>query len=251
MFLSKLKYLKKQKLIKNQKSGRNNSGRITVRRRGGGHKRSIRIINWTGELKNSLLIGVSYNPIKSGMLFQFINKESGEIFYQPATSKFSLLEGLNLNDSSNSDHFREPLSNFNIGDFCSHIGSSKINYIKASGSVGKVLQRYTWIKNYMLIVLPSGEQKLFLKTQSAVKGANLGNTKLFEKLKMAGRSRWLSKRPSVRGVAMNPIDHPHGGGEGKTSGGRPSVSKWGRLTKNVKTRKTKRALWQIFSRKKK
>ena len=68
----------------------------------------------------------------------------------------------------------------------------------------------------MLIVLPSGEQKLFLKTQSAVKGANLGNTKLFEKLKMAGRSRWLSKRPSVRGVAMNPIDHPHGGGEGKS-----------------------------------
>ena len=77
-----------------------------------------------------------------------------------------------------------------------------------------------------------------------------GDTGL-EKLKMAGRSRWLSKRPSVRGVAMNPIDHPHGGGEGKTSGGRPSVSKWGRLTKNVKTRKTKRALWQIFSRKKK
>jgi large subunit ribosomal protein L2 len=92
----------------------------------------------------------------------------------------------------------------------------------------------------MLILLPSGEQKLVLNNSLVNKGSLSNFSAFYEVIKKAGRNRWLRKRPTTRGVAMNPIDHPHGGGEGKTSAGRPSVSFTGRLTKNVKTSKKKR-----------
>lgn len=251
MFLSKLKLERKQKLKKIQKSGRNNLGRITVRHKGKGHKKALRTINWTKSYNSSILIGTFYNPNQNNMLYQFVNSHSLETFFQPAVSGVSFLNSFTENNS-NYSLSRFLLSDFSIGEKCNNLGSKKISdknqsiYSRAGGSYSTILQRYTWVKNYMLVELSSGEQKLFLNSEKAQKGAVLGHTSAYDTIKTAGRNRWLGKRPTVRGVAMNPIDHPHGGGEGKTSGGRPSVSPWGRLTKNVKTKKNKRSLWKIF-----
>ncbi len=141
--------------------------------------------------------------------------------------------------------------NFEVGESCNQIGSSnnaqKPKYILSDGSEGRVLQRYTWVKDYVLVLLPSSEQKLFHKKVFASVGHRLNFSNAYESLKFAGKSRHLGRRPKVRGVAMNPVDHPHGGGEGKTSGGRPSVNPRGLLTKNVKTRKVKHTNWRIFT----
>ena len=245
MFLSSIKISNKHKIAKNKKVGRNNQGRITVRHRGGGHKRLKRVINWEGDTKDSLLIGLQYNPAGKVSLFQWYNTEKKSIYYTPSFKNFSILDGINKTNS-----LRKSLSVLEIGDKCNNLvintKTSNSVYVKASGSYAQVLQRYTWIKDYMLVQLPSGEQKLFNKYQSCFSHQLSDYTSMYEKIKKAGRNRWLSKRSSVRGVAMNPVDHPHGGGEGKTSGGRPSVTPKGRLTKKVKTRNNKRTNWQIF-----
>lgn len=245
MFLGNIKLACKYKKKKIKKStGRNNKGRITVRHRGGGHKRLIRHINWTSELKDSLLIGLQYNTTSKISLYQWYNVLDKKIFFTPAFQGNSILD---INTS-----FRYHLSHFEIGEKVNNISSfsdfSKSIYIKSPGVEGTVIQRYTSIKNYVLLQLPSTEYKLFFKKDICSSGSLAGYTNMFEKIKKAGRQRWLNRRPKVRGVAMNPIDHPHGGGEGKTSGGRPSVSPWGKLTKNVKTRKNKRTSWRIFTK---
>jgi len=101
--------------------------------------------------------------------------------------------------------------------------------------------------NFSVLRLPSGELRFFHATSSASLGSILSST-LFNRVKLtkAGHSRWRRRRPIVRGVAMNPIDHPHGGGEGKTSGGRPSVSPWAILTKGKPTRSPRKALTQVI-----
>ena len=246
MKLTLLKNYNKYKKRINKTSGRGTKGNITIRHRGGGSKRFMRSLNWAAPNNSLLLTGLVYSPKHSSMVYQFFNKNTRSFYFQRTSSKVNILDEL----KSSNDLYKR-LMNFEVGESCNQIGSSdgmqKPKYILSDGAEGRVLQRYTWAKDYVLILLPSGEQKLFHKKSFASMGYRLNFSNVYESLKFAGRARRQGKRPKVRGVAMNPVDHPHGGGEGKTSGGRPSVNPRGLLTKSVKTRKSKRSNWQIFS----
>jgi large subunit ribosomal protein L2 len=244
MFLSKYKIKNNEKVFFKNRAGRNNKGRISVRHKGGGNRRSFRTINWSKIIKNSLVTGLVYNPTHQSNLLQILNLETKTFSYTLAPIGSDALDFYNSLSQYNNRIF---LNSLEIGDLFYGLASNSKNpqYIKANGCYGKILQKYTWVKNYMLILLPSGEQKLVLNNSLVNKGSLSNFSAFYEVIKKAGRNRWLRKRPTTRGVAMNPIDHPHGGGEGKTSAGRPSVSFTGRLTKNVKTSKKKRKYsWQ-------
>lgn len=128
------------------------------------------------------------------MLYQFVNSHSLETFFQPAVSGVSFLNSFTENNS-NYSLSRFLLSDFSIGEKCNNLGSKKISdknqsiYSRAGGSYSTILQRYTWVKNYMLVELSSGEQKLFLNSEKAQKGAVLGHTSAYDTIKTAGRNR--------------------------------------------------------------
>ena len=224
-------------------NGRNNQGKITVRHRGGGHKRLYRLINFNRS-KNieGLVTKILYDPNRSANIAYIKNNFQSHLILAP--------EGLKINQYIKSSSNAElktgnalPLQNIPIGSLIHNISlypQSKGKLIRSAGTSAQLIQK---IKNkYAKIRLNSGELKLILLTCYATLGivSNINHKKI--KLGKAGRSRWLNKRPSVRGVAKNPVDHPHGGGEGKTSGGRPSVTPKGKITKGKSTRNKKKKL---------
>ena len=227
-------------------NGRNNQGRITVKHRGGGHKRLYRIVNF--DRFNNKIEGftkkILYDP-----------NRSANIAYIEKSSKCYLIlspDGLKINQYIKSSPNADlkignalPLKNIPIGSLIHNISlypQSKGKLIRSAGTSAQLIQKID--NKYAKIRLNSGELKLVLLTCYATLGvvSNINHKTI--KLGKAGRSRWLNKRPSVRGVAKNPVDHPHGGGEGKTSGGRPSVTPWGKITKGKPTRKNKKLLIQ-------
>ena len=222
---------------KKHKSGRSRNGRICIRRRQGGCSGLYRKVNFNLAFQikdNYQLVRSEYDPNRSsfiGLLYNYKNKKFNYIL---------LPDGLLLNDiilNSYEDSFkRKPgfrtyLNNFALGSLVHNISLSvKGNGIlcRSCGNFAKVLQKN--IKNkYIRLRLPSGEERLVHKFCKATLGT-VSNIKKNIKKKNAGWARRMGNRPSVRGVAMNPVDHPHGGGEGRTSGGRCSVSPWGKLT---------------------
>jgi len=231
------KFYKGLILSKKQKSGRNNNGRICVRRRQSRCSSLYRRINFNlsfGLGDNYKLVRIEYDPNRSafiGLLYNFKDFSFNYIL---------LPENLNLNDiilnSLESSFKRKPgfrtfLYNFPLGSIVHNLSlslSGKGVLSRSRGSFSKILQKN--IKNkYVRIRLSSGEERLVHQNCKATLGVVSNLTKSIKK-KNAGWSRRMGKRPSVRGVAMNPVDHPHGGGEGRTSGGRCSVSPWGKLT---------------------
>ena len=124
-----------------------------------------------------------------------------------------------------------------VGSFIHNISLKNNKKAQLSRSAGTSSQLIEKTSKYCRIVLSSGEHKFLSSTCHATIGTVSNEFSFFKKINKAGRNRWLNVRPTVRGVAMNPIDHPHGGGEGKSSGGRSSVTPWGKPTKNGKTRK--------------
>lgn len=219
--------------------GRNNLGRMTVRHRGGGHKRSYRIIDFK---RNKLdIVGrvatVEYDPNRTAFI-ALLHYTDGEKRYILAPQRVGvgdeLVSGSTVEVKPGN---AMPLRNIPVGTIVHNVelrpgkggqlARSAGNYIQLMGKEGK----------YAQIKLPSGEMRMVLlecrATIGLVSNSDHGNIKLGK----AGRKRWLGFRPSVRGVVMNPVDHPHGGGEGKTSGGRHPVTPWGIPTKGKKTRK--------------
>lgn len=241
--------LTNKKLIKgfHRANGRNNQGKITVRHRGGGHKRLYRKIEFNHINMNGIVTGISYDPNRSASIANIYNKNNNKNFYIIAP------EGLKINDNIESGPLAElkignslPLSNIPIGSVIYNISINPLEkgkLIRSAGTSAQLLQKFE--NNYAKIRLNSGELRLILLKCYATLGivSNINHQKI--KLGKAGRSRWLNRRPSVRGVAMNPVDHPHGGGEGKTSGGRPSVSPQGRITKGQPTRKKKKLILEF------
>jgi large subunit ribosomal protein L2 len=232
--------LKIKKLIKGFKraNGRNNQGKITVRHRGGGHKRLYRNITFNRSLNiKGFVSNILYDPNRSANIAYIKNDIESHLILAP--------EGLKINQYIESSLEAElkvgnalPLKNIPIGSLIHNISlhpTGKGKLIRSAGTSAQLIQKIN--NKYAKIRLTSGELKLILLTCYATLGtvSNINHKKI--KLGKAGRSRWLNRRPKVRGVAMNPVDHPHGGGEGKTSGGRPSVSPQGRITKGKPTRK--------------
>ena len=236
-----------------KKGGRNNTGRITVRRRGGGHKRRYRIIDYKRDKFgiNGKVATIEYDPNRSAYI-SLVHYDDGEKRY--------ILSPLDLPVGSiivSGD--KVPLkvgnalllSNIPTGLFVHNVElvpGKGGQMVRTAGAYAQVMAHDN---GYTTLKLPSGEVRLVSDKCMATIG-QVGN-RSFEQIisGKAGRSRWLGKRPKVRGVVMNPVDHPHGGGEGKTSGGRHPVSPWGKPTKGYKTRKkNKKSNSMIIKRRK-
>ena len=236
-----------------KKGGRNNTGRITVRRRGGGHKRRYRIVDYKRDKFgiNGKVATIEYDPNRSAYI-SLIHYDDGEKRY--ILSPLDISVGTNIVSGD-----KVPLkignalllSNIPTGLFVHNvelIPGKGGQMVRTAGAYAQVMAHDN---GYTTLKLPSGEVRLVSDQCMATIG-QVGN-RAFEQIVSgkAGRSRWLGRRPKVRGVVMNPVDHPHGGGEGKTSGGRHPVSPWGKPTKGYKTRKkNKKSNSMIIKRRK-
>ena len=251
--LWKGKALKKLTFGKHSTGGRNNLCIITSRIKGAGHKHNFRMIDFyrkKDDLK-AKVERIEYDPNRTAHV-ALVKYEDGAFNYILAPSK------INIGDEIISGRNKEikigncmPLSDIPAGTNIHNIELSPNGGGKLGRSAGSSAQISGLDENYCIIKLGSGEIRKIINTARATIGSVSNSDQQNIKIGKAGRNRWKGKRPSVRGVAMNPVDHPHGGGEGKTSGGRSPVSPWGQSAKGLKTRKNKRTNKFIISRKKK
>ena len=224
-----------------KKGGRNNAGRITARRRGGGHKRLYRVVDFKRRKFGvpATVERLEYDPNRTAFL-ALIRYEDGEVSYILAPQR--LKEGDKVLAGEQTDvkpGNAMPLKSVPIGTIIHNVELKPGKGGQIARAAGSYVQLVGRDQAYAIVRLNSGEQRLIhgscMATVGAVSNADHANIKLGK----AGRKRWLGKRPSVRGVAMNPVDHPHGGGEGRTSGGRHPVTPWGKPTKGKRTRSNK------------
>ena len=248
--LWKGKSLKSLTIGKHSTGGRNNLGRITSRSRGAGHKHKYREIDFyrkKDDLK-AKVERIEYDPNRSAHV-ALIKYEDGVLSYILAPNK------INIGDEIVSGRNKEikvgncmPLSDIPVGTEIHNIELSPNQGGKMVRSAGSSAQISGTDENYCIIKLNSGEVRKVINTARATIGSVSNTDHQNIKIGKAGRNRWKGRRPSVRGVAMNPVDHPHGGGEGKTSGGRSPVSPWGQSAKGLKTRSNKITDKYIISR---
>ena len=234
-------------------SGRNNLGRITSRSKGGGHKNKYRMIDFYRKKDNlkAKIERIEYDPNRSAHV-ALIKYEDGVMDYILAPNK------IRIGDEIVSGRNKEiklgncmPLSDIPAGTEIHNIELTPNGGGKLVRSAGASAQISGIDENYCVVKLASGEVRKIISTAKATIGSISNNDHQNIKIGKAGRNRWKGKRPSVRGVAMNPVDHPHGGGEGKTSGGRSPVSPWGQSAKGLKTRKNKMSNKFIITKRKK
>ena len=230
--------------------GRNNKGRITTRHIGGGHKRSYRIIDFKRDKDNitAKVERLEYDPNRNAniALLLYIDGERRYII-APKNLKTgdSVISG---KDSSIAIGNSLPMKNIPVGTQVHCIEMKPGKGAQIARSAGTVAQISAIEGDYVTVRLRSGETRKIFSSCKATIG-EVGNSEHnLQSFGKAGAKRWLGVRPTVRGVAMNPIDHPHGGGEGKTSGGRHPVSPWGTPTKGYKTRSNKRTNNMIVRR---
>lgn len=222
--------------------GRNNKGRITSFHRGGGHKRKYRIIDFKRDKAGvpAKVFSIEYDPNRSARI-ALLHYADGEKRYILAPN------GLAVGDKLSSGPGSEiaignslPLSEMPLGSFIHNVELKQGKGGQLGRSAGVAIQLMAKEGNYAQIKMPSGEVRM-VRVECMATYGEVGNTD-HENISLgkAGRSRWLGRRPNVRGVVMNPVDHPMGGGEGKSSGGGHPVSPWGQKAKGLKTRKKKK-----------
>ena len=251
--LWKGKPIKSLTIGKKSSSGRNNLGRITSRRRGSGHKQKYREIDFYRNKHDieAVVERIEYDPNRTSHIM-LVKYEDGERAYMLVP------QNIKIGDKIISGNKKEikigncmPLHDIPVGTAIHNVemkpgGGAKI--ARAAGSSVKITGSDD---EYSIIKLASGEIRKIISRARATIGVLSNPDQKNIKIGKAGRSRWLGIRPSVRGVAMNPVDHPHGGGEGKSSGGRHPVSPWGQSAKGLKTRNNKRTDKYIIMRRKK
>jgi large subunit ribosomal protein L2 len=227
---------------KNRISGRNNAGRITVRHKGGGHKRRYRIIDFKRN-KDDITARVErleYDPNRSANIALVLYAD-GERRYIIAPKGLkvddSIVSGVTVAIQTGNTM---ALANIPLGSVVHCIELQPQKGAQIARSAGTSAQLIAKEGNYVTLRLRSGEVRKVLAECRATLGEVSKSEHSLRKLGKAGATRWRGVRPTVRGVVMNPVDHPHGGGEGKTSGGRHPVSPWGTPTKGYKTRSNKR-----------
>jgi len=224
------------------KGGRNNTGRITARRRGGRHKRRYRIVDFK---RNKFDVAATverleYDPNRTAFI-ALIRYEDGELAYILAPQRLDVGDSVSAGRGVDIKPGNAlPLQSIPVGTIIHNVEMK----IGKGGQIARSAGTYAQIigkdQGYAQLRLNSGELRMVRAECMATVGAVSNPDQQNIKLGKAGRKRWLGKRPSVRGVAMNPIDHPHGGGEGKTSGGRHPVTPWGVPTKGKRTRSNKK-----------
>jgi large subunit ribosomal protein L2 len=223
--------------------GRNSYGRITARHIGGGHKQKYRIIDFRRDKLDipATVASIEYDPNRSARI-ALLNYVDGEKRY--ILAPLNLKVGDKVITSADADikpGNTLPIKAIPLGTIIHNIELKIGKGGQMARSAGTFAQLMNKEGAYAQVKLPSGEVRMVLQGCMATIG-QVGNLD-FEKVSLgkAGRTRWLGRRPTVRGVAMNPVDHPHGGGEGRTSGGRHPVTPWGIPTKGYKTRTNKRS----------
>ena len=222
--------------------GRNNRGRITAFHRGGGHKRTYRMIDFKRVKFDAVgtIERLEYDPNRTAWI-ALVKYEDGELAYIVAPQRLGagdkVISSMNTVDVKPGNAM--PLERMPVGTIVHNIELKPRKGGQVARSAGAYAQYVGRDQGWAILRLNSGEQRRVhgtcLATVGAVSNQDHSNTSLGK----AGRSRWLGRKPVTRGVAMNPIDHPHGGGEGRTSGGRHPVTPWGKGTKGNKTRSNK------------
>lgn len=222
--------------------GRNNTGRITSRRRGGGVKRTYRIIDFRRTRYDAIaeVKRIEYDPNRTAFI-ALIEYGDGKLAYILAPQRLGVGDKVVSGDRVDVKPGNAmPMKNMPVGTIIHNVEMKPGKGGQIARSAGSFVQLVGRDGDYVQLRLKSGEVRLVhgdcRATVGAVSNPDHSNTKLGK----AGRNRYLGKRPSVRGVAMNPVDHPHGGGEGRTSGGRHPVTPWGKPTKGKRTRKNKK-----------
>ena len=222
--------------------GRNNHGRITCRHRGGGHKRRYRLIDFKRNKFDmpATVERLEYDPNRTAFI-ALIRYEDGELGYILAPQRLNAGDVVVASDKADIKPGNAmPMANIPVGTIIHNVEMK----VGKGGQIARAAGTYVPLvgkdQGYAQIKLSSGELRMVRAECMATVGAVSNSDKARIKLGKAGRKRWLGKRPSVRGVAMNPIDHPHGGGEGRTSGGRHPVTPWGKPTKGKRTRSNKK-----------
>jgi len=224
-----------------KKGGRNNHGRITARRRGGGHKRLYRMVDFKRRKYDvaATVVRLEYDPNRTAFI-ALIEYEDGELSYILAPQRLGpgdkVIAGQRADIKPGN---AMPLSSIPVGTIVHNVELKAGKGGQIARSAGTYVQLVGRDAGYALLRLGSGEARMVRAECMATIGAVSNPDQSNINLGKAGRKRWLGKRPAVRGVAMNPVDHPHGGGEGRTSGGRHPVTPWGKPTKGAKTRHNK------------
>jgi large subunit ribosomal protein L2 len=232
--------------------GRNNRGKVTAYQRGGGHRRRYRVIDFQRDKTGvpATVVQVEYDPNRTARI-AFVNYADGAKRYVLAPDTLAVGDKIVAGaDADIKVGNSLPLKNIPLGTVIHNIELRPGAGGKLVRSAGTLAQLVAKDARYAQVRLPSGEVRMILVQCMATIGqvGNLEQNKI--SLGKAGRSRWRGRRPNVRGVAMNPVDHPHGGGEGKTSGGRHPVTPWGKPTKGYKTRGRKPSDKYIVKRRK-
>jgi large subunit ribosomal protein L2 len=226
----------------NRNGGRNNNGRITTRHIGGGHKQHYRIIDFKRN-KDGIPAEVErleYDPNRTAhiALLKYSDGERRYIIAPRGVSAGDVLQSGQMAPIKTGNTL--PLRNIPVGSVIHCIELKPGKGAQIARSAGASVQLVAREGQYATVRLRSGEMRKILSECRATMGEVSNSEHSLRKLGKAGAARWRGVRPTVRGVAMNPVDHPHGGGEGRTSGGRHPVSPWGTPTKGYKTRKNKR-----------
>ncbi|MDP7392241.1 MAG: 50S ribosomal protein L2 [Alphaproteobacteria bacterium] len=234
-----------------KKAGRNSDGRITARRRGGGHKRLYRLVDFKRRKFDlpATVERIEYDPNRTAFI-ALIKYEDGQQSYILAPQR------LGAGDQVIATQGRAdvkpgnamPMANIPVGTIIHNVEMKAGKGGQIARSAGNYVQLVGRDGGYAQLKLNSGELRMVRAECMATIGAVSNPDQANIKLGKAGRKRWLGKRPAVRGVAMNPVDHPHGGGEGRTSGGRHPVTPWGKPTKGKRTRRPKKASDKLIIR---
>lgn len=243
-------------LVKGKKrdSGRMLTGRLSVRRRGGGHKKKFRLVDFRRDKHNieAKVVSIQYDPNRTANI-ALLSYKDGEKRYIIAPEGLKVGSIVVTGDKallSEVGHTMK-LKDMPVGSIVHNVELEPGKGAQIARAAGAFVQISGFEKDKAIVKMPSGEIRLINSECYATFGA-VGNQDYKNVLiGKAGRSRWLGKRPKVRGVAMNPIDHPHGGGEGRTSGGRHPVSPWGLPTKGYKTRNPRKVSSKLILRRRK
>jgi len=221
--------------------GRNNHGRLTARRRGGGHKQTYRIIDFKRQKLDMVAVveRLEYDPNRSSFI-ALVKYEDGQLAYIVAPQRLTAGDKIVAAKSADVKIGNAmPLAAMPVGTIVHNIELKPGKGGQLARAAGAYAQYVGRDQGNAILKMNSGEQRLVNQNCFATVGAVSNPDHSNRVIGKAGRQRWLGWRPSVRGVAMNPVDHPHGGGEGKTSGGRHPVTPWGKPTKGKKTRSNK------------
>jgi len=240
--------LHKGKPVKNltegltKSGGRNNTGRITSWHRGGGHKRRYRLVDFKRRQSGVALVErLEYDPNRTAFIALIKYEGSGELSYILAPQRLAVGDKIESGkDADIKPGNALPLGSIPVGTIVHNVELQPGRGGQIARSAGSYVQIVGRDSGYAQVRLNSGEVRLVRQECMATIGAVSNPDHSNQNLGKAGRMRWKGRRPHVRGVVMNPVDHPHGGGEGRTSGGRHPVTPWGKPTKGKRTRTNKK-----------